>query len=391
MANGRARAGVTRRARGDVALVASAREGAEAVHGRRGVMAGEARRRAIMALDQRGARVRLVARVFGAGGGAGGVLGQRGERTRGNMALVETEDARREREAREKEEADAAARAENAPPPPHPMLHPDFQQYMRAMEEDRRRYQESQSKNMQDFFTQVINDKGNEGKGVTLSDFQNARPLPFTSAPEPMDAEDWLMDTERKLKTVGCNDEEKIRYTTYLLSGPAASWWENLVAVHPPDKVFTWEEFKKKFRDAHVPESVVELKKREFDELRQNTAPIMQYVRDFNRLSRYAPEEVDTEEKRKKWFMKGMNPYMKMQLRLARTAEFQELIDSAITFEDDYRQVQEDRRKRARIEPRKYPISKPTPDRSFKPRFRPTTGNQYNRGGQNQNPINQII
>ncbi|KAK1650082.1 hypothetical protein QYE76_067887, partial [Lolium multiflorum] len=238
----------------------------------------------------------------------------------GEMALVETEEARREREAREKEEADAAARAENAPPPPHPMLHPDFQQYMRSMEEDRRRYQESQSKNMQDFFTHVINDRGNEGKGVTLSDFQNARPLPFTSAPEPMDAEDWLMDTERKLKTVGCNDEEKIRYTTYLLSGPAASWWENLVAVHPPDKVFTWEEFKKKFRDAHVPDSVVELKKREFEELRQNTAPIMQYVRDFNRLSRYAPEDVDTEEKRKKRFMKGMNPYMKMQLRLARTA-----------------------------------------------------------------------
>ncbi|KAK1619388.1 hypothetical protein QYE76_024905 [Lolium multiflorum] len=311
-------------------------------------------------------------------------------RGQGEMALVETEDARREREAKEKEEADAAARAEDAPPPPHPMMHPDFQQYMRAMEEDRRRYQESQNKNMQDFFTHVINDRGNEGRGVTLSDFQNARPLPFASAPEPMDAEDWLMDTERKLRTVGCNDEEKIRYATYLLSGPAASWWENLVAVHPPEKVFTWEEFKKKFRDAHVPESVVELKKREFDELHQNTAPIMQYVRDFNRLSRYAPEEVDTEEKRKKRFMKGMNPYMKMQLRLARTAEFQELIDSAITFEDDYRQVQEDRRKRARIEPRKYPVSKPTPDRSFKPRFRPT-GNQYNRGGQNQNPRNQII
>ncbi|KAK1679653.1 hypothetical protein QYE76_040501 [Lolium multiflorum] len=185
--------------------------------------------------------------------------------------------------------------------------------------------------------------------------------------------------------------EDKSLYRMDPRNDQQQSWWENLVAVHPPDKVFTWEEFKKKFRDAHVPDSVVELKKREFEELRQNTAPIMQYVRDFNRLSRYAPEDVDTEEKRKKRFMKGMNPYMKMQLRLARTAEFQELIDSAITFEDDYRQVQEDRRKRARIEPRKYPISKPTPDRSFKPRYRPTTGNQYNRGGQNQNPISQII
>jgi hypothetical protein len=142
--------------------------------------------------------------------------------------------------------------------------------------------------------------------------------------------------------------------------------------------VFTWEEFKKKFRDAHVPESVVELKKREFDELQQNTAPIMQYVRDFNRLSRYAPEEVNSDEKRKKRFMKGMNPYMKMQLWLARTAEFQELIDAAITFEDDYRKVQEERKKRACIEPRKYIVAKPTPDRSFKPRFR-LVGNNSNR------------
>jgi hypothetical protein len=60
-----------------------------------------------------------------------------------------------------------------------------------------------------------------------------------------------------------------------------------------PEKVFTWEEFKKKFRDAHAPESVVELKKREFDDLQQNNTPIMKYVREFNIMSRYAPEEVN--------------------------------------------------------------------------------------------------
>ena len=52
------------------------------------------------------------------------------------MALVETEAARREREAKEKEESDAVARAEEMPQPPHPMMHPDFQQYMRGLEED---------------------------------------------------------------------------------------------------------------------------------------------------------------------------------------------------------------------------------------------------------------
>src|SRR3954451_1320661 len=105
------------------------------------------------------------------------------------MALVETEAVRREQEAKQKQDADAAVEVENMPPPPHPMMHPDFQQYMRSMEDDRRRYQETQAKNMQDFFATVLTGRGIEVRGVSLSDFQNARPLPFAVAPEPMDAE----------------------------------------------------------------------------------------------------------------------------------------------------------------------------------------------------------
>jgi hypothetical protein len=37
-------------------------------------------------------------------------------------------------------------------------------------------------------------------------------------------------------------------------------------------------------------------------------------------------------------------------------------------MEDDFKQVQEEHRKKAKLEPRKYPINKPTTDLSFKPR-----------------------
>ena len=77
---------------------------------------------------------------------------------------------------------------------------------------------------------------------------------------------------------------------------------------------------------------------------------------------------MNTEEKRKKRFMKGLNPFMKMQLRLARTAEFQELVDAAITFEDDYKQVQEDSRTRARLEAKPAQPRRSTPNLAFKPR-----------------------
>ena len=105
-------------------------------------------------------------------------------------------------------------------------------------------------------------------------------------------------------------------------------------------------------------------------------------------LSRYALDKVDTEEKRKKRFMKGLHPYMNMQLRLTKPKEFQELVDAAITLEDDYKSVQEERRKKARIEPRKFPDRKPRPNVNFKPRPRPDNPNP-NRG--NPTPKSQII
>jgi hypothetical protein len=152
-----------------------------------------------------------------------------------------------------------------------------------------------------------------------------------------MDAEDWLLDIERKLNTVNYSNGEKIRYATHLLCGPAAAWWDNIVAIDPPGRVFTWEEFKKKFREANVPESIMELKRMEFENLAQNDKSIMKYVKEFTLLSRYASKDVNTDEKRKKRFMRGLHPMAQMQLRMLKAADFQELVDAAITMEDDFK------------------------------------------------------
>jgi hypothetical protein len=111
----------------------------------------------------------------------------------------------------------------------------------------------------------------------------------------------------------------------------------------------------------------MELKRREFDNLEQKDKSIMRYVKEFTLLSRYAFEEVNTDEKRKKRFMRGL--HAKMQLRMLKASDFQELVDAAITMEDDLKQVKEERQKKARLEPQKFPTSKPAPNLRFKPRF----------------------
>jgi hypothetical protein len=100
---------------------------------------------------------------------------------------------------------------------------------------------------------------------VSLSDFQNTRPLLFASAAEPMDAKDWLRDRERKLDAVGCNDKEKLMYTSYMLIAPTTCWWETVLTMKPPWSVITWAESKERFHNTHVPDSIMELKRREFE------------------------------------------------------------------------------------------------------------------------------
>ncbi|KAK1615687.1 hypothetical protein QYE76_021204 [Lolium multiflorum] len=205
-----------------------------------------------------------------------------------------------EREAKQKEEAESS-RDQFPPPPPPPMTQQNFVQYMQLVEERQRVTLEQQNKFFQELLQQNRVERP-ENQGVTLSDFQNPSLYLSHTRPSQWTPEDWLMDTERKLNTVGCNDQEKVRYATHLLCGPAASWWDNIVAVYPAGKVFTWEEFARKFRESNVPESIVELKRREFESLEQKDKAILTYVREFSKLSRYAVEEVNTEDKRRRGF-----------------------------------------------------------------------------------------
>jgi hypothetical protein len=156
------------------------------------------------------------------------------------MAMIvgeESEQQRMETEAKAKEVADAAAR-EPLPPPPPFLTQQDFAQYMRTADERQRMLIECQIKMVQNVMDRNREVRNEGVHGVSLADFLNTRPLPFASAPEPMDAEDWLLDIERKLNTMSCNDSEKLSYATHLLCGPAAAWWDNIVAIHPPGRVF---------------------------------------------------------------------------------------------------------------------------------------------------------
>jgi hypothetical protein len=57
---------------------------------------------------------------------------------------------------------------------------------------------------------------------------------------------------------------------------------------------------------------VMKLKKKEFKDLKQGSMTMSEYVTHFTQLSPYAPNNVDTDEKNKDWFLNGLNDGLPM-------------------------------------------------------------------------------
>jgi hypothetical protein len=112
-----------------------------------------------------------------------------------------------------------------------------------------------------------------------------------------MDADNWLKTIEKKLQVVQCNNMEKVLFALHQLVGPTVDWWDAYVEAHEEPKSINWQEFKNSFRSHHVPLGVMKLKK-EFEDLKQGSMSVSEYVTHFTQLSRYALDNMDTDEKK---------------------------------------------------------------------------------------------
>ena len=92
----------------------------------------------------------------------------------------------------------------------------------------------------------------------------------------------------------------------------------------------TWAIFKDAFLNHHIPDGLMERMREEFCALKQGKMDIVSYRNEFNRLARYAGDEVSTEEKKMKRFCKGFNPELKYALTNVKTKNFEELVNTAL-------------------------------------------------------------
>jgi hypothetical protein len=79
------------------------------------------------------------------------------------------------------------------------------------------------------------------------------------------------------------------------------------VEAHEDPESINWLEFRAAFRAHHVPQGVIKLWKKEFQDLKHGSMYVNEYITKFTQLSHCAPHEVVTDEKKQECFLNGLN------------------------------------------------------------------------------------
>jgi hypothetical protein len=170
-------------------------------------------------------------------------------------------------------------------------------------------------------------------------------PPTFSHAVDPLDADDWLKVIGKKLDITQCNDREKVLYASGRLEGAVFDWWDAFTAAHAKADTITWQEFQVNFHAHHIPSGIMKLKKKEFLSLTQGNMIVSEYRDRFTQLSRYAPEEVDTDKKRQEHFLEGLIGPLNYQLQSHTFPNFQTLLNKAIGLESKRRELSDHKTK----------------------------------------------
>jgi hypothetical protein len=88
------------------------------------------------------------------------------------------------------------------------------------------------------------------------------------------------------------------------------------------------------FRSHLVPQGIIKLKKKKFQDLKQGSKTVSEYVTHFVQLSLYAPNDVDTNEKKQECFLIGLDDGLVYALEARDFENFHTMIDKTLVVKN---------------------------------------------------------
>ena len=129
-----------------------------------------------------------------------------------------------------------------------------------------------------------------------------------------------------------CTSKEKLECVTSLLQDKAYQWWVSVTRTAPPERV-TWRFFLDEFKKHYVGRVYLNNMRREFHNLKQRQLSVTKYLREFTRLSKYAPEMLVTEDEKCRKSEDDLNNHIRAHVTGFCHDDFSKIMTCALNVE----------------------------------------------------------
>ncbi|KAH7569584.1 hypothetical protein JRO89_XS06G0198700 [Xanthoceras sorbifolium] len=166
---------------------------------------------------------------------------------------------------------------------------------------------------------------------ITIEHARRVGDTSFDGSGDPDSAYAWLNDLERIFEVMGCSDEQKFSFATFLLKDRAYDSWLSMKRKNPVE--VSWNEFKRLFNAHFCPSFYQNLKMNEFYKLVHGSMTMDAYEKNFTELSRATPHIVENEVNRCKKFEESLKHEIKTYVSATEHTEYGKLVESTLRVE----------------------------------------------------------
>lgn len=179
---------------------------------------------------------------------------------------------------------------------------------------------------------------------VWLERFQKQKPQTFSSAPTPIDAENWIAHMEKIFEVLGCVDNHKVKLATYKFEGDAGRWWKAIKQAKGGDafvNALSWNEFRQEFYQQYFSIADREAYVREYSNIHQHEdESTTEFMARFVRLASFVGVAAGTPAEQAQKFKWAVKYRVRSQIVNGQFANVAEVANAAknIEMEDlDYK------------------------------------------------------
>ena len=188
-----------------------------------------------------------------------------------------------------------------------------------------------------------------EESGRSIERVQKLGAKPYDGSGDPEAAWLWLDRGNKIYGVMGCTDEQRVLFSSFLMEEWAKDWWDSVERRYPDG--IAWDQFQQEFTDRFFPQSHKDSKIEEFFKLEQKNMSVSEYEKKFSELVRLVPYIQADEVLKCKRFLSGLQHWIRVHLIVVPQNRFGDLVEASLRVEQSttamYQSRQESKSKRS--------------------------------------------